>query len=252
MSDGGRHESKSVRVIRGTESRTITKWQRAGWELESQSRASLLRSELTFRRVRPRLTRHVVTVALCGLVLAGTVTAIIVGIATEDGPESASSAQQSAPAAPASPDAVPSPSEAQRKTSWHGDPLEFRFGETASFTSTTGNRAEIPLTFTVSRPREYEPQDPSAVEGTAAYFTVTITNRSDAETWDTAFLISRVLADETEGEKDWGFDSGWSGHDIPPGQSLEFKDGWDVVGMRDLRYELDIDGLAGYTIYFTE
>jgi hypothetical protein len=249
---GGRHESKSVRVIRGTETRTITKWRRAGWELESQSHASFAHSELMFRRVKLKVTRRVVTVALCGLAMAGVVTAIIVGIVTEDVPELASSAHRSVAAAPVSPDATPSPSETQRKTNWAGDQLEFRFGETASFTSTAGNGTGIPMTFTVSGPRKYDPQDPSAVKGTPIYFTVTITNRSDTETWDTAFLFSHVIADETEGEQTWDFDAGWTGHDIPPGQSLEFKDGWDVVEVRDLRYELDIDGLAGYTIYFTE
>lgn len=247
---GGRHESKSVRVIRGTESRAIVKWQRAGWELESQSQGSFVHSELTFHRARPRVTRRVVTVALCGLVLAGVVTAIIVGIVTEDVPEPALSAQSPVPAEPVSPDPTPSPSEAEKETRWDGDQVEFRFGETASFTSTAGNGPEIPLTFTVSGPSEYDPQDPSAVKGTAVYLTVTITNGSDTETWDTAFLLSHAIADETEGEQTWDFDAGWTGHDIPPGRSLEFKDAWDVENMKDLRYELDIDGLAGYTIYF--
>jgi hypothetical protein len=243
---------KSVRVIRGTESRAITKWQRAGWELESQSQASFVHSELTFHRARPRVTRRVVTVAVCGLVLAGVVTAIIVGVVTEDVPEPALSVQSPVPAEPVLPDPTPSSSEAERETRWDGDQVEFRFGETASYTSTAGNGPEIPLTFTVSRPKDYDPKDPSAVKGAAVYFTVTITNRSDTETWDTAFLFSQAIAGETEGEEIWEFDSGWSGHDIPPGQSLEFKDGWDIVDVRDLRYELDIDGLAGYTIYFTE
>jgi hypothetical protein len=182
--------------------------------------------------------------------MVGVVTAIVVGIVTEDVPELASSAQQSAAAAPVSPDATPSPSETQRKTNWDGNQLEFRFGETASFTSTAGSGPEIPLTFTVSGPREYDPQDPSAVKGAAVYFTVTITNRSDTETWDTAFLFSQAITDETEGEETWDFDGGWTGHDIPPGHSLEFKDAWDIEGMKDLRYELDIGGLTGYTIYF--
>lgn len=241
-----------MRVIRGAESGTITKWQRAGWELKSQSKASLVHSELTFYRARPRVTRRLVVLAVCGLVLAGVVAAVIVGIVTEDVPELASSGQSPVPAAPVSPDPTPSSSEAARETRWNGDQVEFRFGETASFTSTAGNGTKIPLTFTVSGPREYEPEDPSAVRGTAVYFAVSITNLSETETWDTAFLLSHTFVNETDGEETWDFDAGWTGHDIPPGQSLEFKDAWDVVDTKGLRYELDIDGLAGYTIYFTE
>ena len=50
--DDVRYELTSVRAIRGTESKTIAKWQQDGWELSSQSQGSMLRTELTFRRVK--------------------------------------------------------------------------------------------------------------------------------------------------------------------------------------------------------
>lgn len=46
---------KSVRVLRGRETRTRKKWQRRGWELANR-RAGRVRTELTFFRARPR--RH--------------------------------------------------------------------------------------------------------------------------------------------------------------------------------------------------
>src|SRR4051794_25450228 len=52
--DDAQYEFKSVRAIRGTEARTIAKWQKAGWELDTQSQGPLLRTEMTFRRVKPK------------------------------------------------------------------------------------------------------------------------------------------------------------------------------------------------------
>jgi hypothetical protein len=51
--DGVRYEFTSAQAIRGNVSRTIAKWQEAGWELDSQ-RQGALRTELTFRRVKPK------------------------------------------------------------------------------------------------------------------------------------------------------------------------------------------------------
>lgn len=44
---------QSAKVVRGTEDRTIRKWQANGWELHTRSHA-LVRTELTFRRVKPK------------------------------------------------------------------------------------------------------------------------------------------------------------------------------------------------------
>jgi hypothetical protein len=47
------YEFKSVRAIRGTGAKTIAKWQKAGWELDTQ-RQGALRIEMTFRRMKPK------------------------------------------------------------------------------------------------------------------------------------------------------------------------------------------------------
>ena len=44
--DDVQYESKDVRAIRGTEARTIAKWQKDGWELVTQSQGPLLQTKL--------------------------------------------------------------------------------------------------------------------------------------------------------------------------------------------------------------
>lgn len=48
------YEFKSVTAVRGTEGRSIAKWQKAGWELVDRSPGTL-RTTLNFRRVKPKL-----------------------------------------------------------------------------------------------------------------------------------------------------------------------------------------------------
>jgi hypothetical protein len=53
VGDDAQYEFKSVQAIRGTGAKTIAKWQKAGWELDTQ-RQGVLRTEMTFRRVKPK------------------------------------------------------------------------------------------------------------------------------------------------------------------------------------------------------
>ncbi|WP_213817105.1 DUF4839 domain-containing protein [Glaciihabitans sp. dw_435] len=53
-SDDPQYESKTALSIRGMESRTIAKLQKEGWEYVSQTPKTLMRSELIFRRIKPR------------------------------------------------------------------------------------------------------------------------------------------------------------------------------------------------------
>ena len=51
--DDVEYEFKDVRAIRGTEARSVSKWQKEGWELVGQQQGAV-RTELNFRRVKPR------------------------------------------------------------------------------------------------------------------------------------------------------------------------------------------------------
>lgn len=51
--DDTQYEYTSVQAVRGTEAKAIAKWERDGWELESRDQG-VLRTELTFRRVKPK------------------------------------------------------------------------------------------------------------------------------------------------------------------------------------------------------
>jgi hypothetical protein len=53
VGDEVQYEFMSARALRGTEARTIAKWEKDGWELDTQSPGTL-RTELTFRRVKPK------------------------------------------------------------------------------------------------------------------------------------------------------------------------------------------------------
>jgi len=50
--DDAQYEFTSVQTIRGGEAKTIAKWKTDGWELDSRDQG-LLRTEMTFRRVKP-------------------------------------------------------------------------------------------------------------------------------------------------------------------------------------------------------
>ncbi|MGY2129404.1 hypothetical protein [Blastococcus sp. SYSU DS0617] len=89
-----------MKTLRGTESRSIAKWQNQGWEFVDQS-AGTLQTTLNFRRPKPPLpTRQIAIGAAVALLLAGVIT---VGALLEDGdgeddratPPSAASTEQS-------------------------------------------------------------------------------------------------------------------------------------------------------------
>jgi hypothetical protein len=153
----------------------------------------------------------------------------------------------------ASPSTEPAKPDSSRETNWSGDQLEFRFGETAPFTSTAGPLPNTQLTFTVSEPSAFTPGDPAdATQAATVYFTVTIQNLSDTETWQPDFVLSQAISGETDGDQIFQRDIIQSRPtEILPGQTISYTDGWSVANANDLTYELDIDGLAGYTIYFT-
>lgn len=75
MADGQpQYEIKVVQAIRGTEARTIAKWQKDGWEVTGQVPGTL-RTEISMRRPKAKLP--VKTIAIAGGVAAVLVVALV-------------------------------------------------------------------------------------------------------------------------------------------------------------------------------
>jgi hypothetical protein len=148
------------------------------------------------------------------------------------------------------------------------DGTNFRFGQTAHFTSTAGSNNN-PLEFTVSAPTAFTPSKNATVfdkrsavgglEGTLqpvnVYFTVTIKNLSSTQAYDPDFVFSDVAettADESVAEVIDGEIEGTTAlEEIPPGKSIIIKDGYSVKNADNIVYELDVDGLAGKSFYWS-
>lgn len=85
--DDAPYEFKFVRAMRGREARTITRWQDGGWEFVRQDQGRL-RTEMTFRRVKPRTKWHpwaVAGVLLLALVIIAVTTTGPVAVDDLDG-----------------------------------------------------------------------------------------------------------------------------------------------------------------------
>ena len=92
-----RYEVKSVKAMRGTESRSIAKWQAQGWELVSQDSATL-HTTLNFRKVKPPLPMRKIVIG--GLVLAALFAVLGVMAALEDNSEKGSPSASGAKVTP--------------------------------------------------------------------------------------------------------------------------------------------------------
>jgi len=73
-------ETKSVQAFRGMEARTVTKWERDGWRLVTQSPGKL-RTELTLERERPKVSKKTLIGAAAALVVQPII--ITIGVITE-------------------------------------------------------------------------------------------------------------------------------------------------------------------------
>lgn len=111
------YEAKTVRAIRGMESRTIKKWEDDGWEVVSQAPGKV-QTEITFRRPKPQ-SRQLLWIVGGGvfvLVLATIITFGVIGERNSAPAESASAVSSETKAAPSkqpspdSADAAPTPS----------------------------------------------------------------------------------------------------------------------------------------------
>lgn len=73
-----RYERKTVKAVRGTDRIVVAKWQKRGWELVDQT-SGTVRTDLTFQRPKPRVTRQslavvALVVALVGVIAIGALT----------------------------------------------------------------------------------------------------------------------------------------------------------------------------------
>jgi hypothetical protein len=262
------YENKIVQAIRGTEDKTIAKWETAGWQLVSRDQGTF-RTALTFRR--SKLKKNLPAAAALAFLLLVAVGGLTLGLifgddenttaAPTDATASSPPADFVTPAAPSEP--VPS------ETTWEEtEDGDLTFGETARFRSTAGDN-DIPLEITVESPVPFTPSEAATVfdarayavrEGqlyeTNVYFTVTIRNLSTSQAFSPDFVFSDVAgtgADDqvsTVVEGDVVGMTGWP-QEIAPGGSFTLKDGYSVKDATAIEYTFDIDGLAGRSFYFS-
>nr|WP_296766901.1 DUF4839 domain-containing protein [Rhodococcus sp. (in: high G+C Gram-positive bacteria)] len=93
-------ETRTVRAVRGMESRTIEKWEGEGWEVVSRAPGKI-RTEITFRRPAPR-SRRLLWIAGGSVFALALATIFAIGIIAEknDAPAEAASPTSSEAAAP--------------------------------------------------------------------------------------------------------------------------------------------------------
>ena len=159
--------------------------------------------------------------------------------------------------APSSP-TTPKPS----ATSVQGDAVlpdgYYRFGKTTQALSASRHRP--PITVSVASPKKFTPKEPA--ENPLAvnlYFLVTVANLSDEEAWSPTILTEACSDRESKSfipcaiPGELIFTNGrWTDYpdELPPGESMTFRVEYSLASADHVTLELDIDGLAGLTIYF--
>lgn len=79
-----KYETKSIRTVRGMEARTKAKWEKLGWEFISVKQLPMLRTEVTFRRVKKKLPAYVLPLAI-GVPAVAVAALVVLGIAVGAG-----------------------------------------------------------------------------------------------------------------------------------------------------------------------
>lgn len=112
--DEVQYEFKSVKAIRGTEARTIAKWEELGWELDTQTPGTL-RTDLTFRRMKKQMPKALLAgiIGFFALVIIGGIAAGIAGGGDDDFKPTASTIKASSSAVPSETpsESMPTPEE---------------------------------------------------------------------------------------------------------------------------------------------
>lgn len=96
------YEFNEVKVLRGTEARAIAKWQKQGWEFVTQSQGAL-RTEMTFRRVKPKVPWRPLAALLGGGVLLMVIVGVAAAIWGGDGTSESTAPPTKAAVAPSGP-----------------------------------------------------------------------------------------------------------------------------------------------------
>lgn len=79
------YETRTVRVVRGLEGRTISKWEAQGWEFVSQSRGKL-QTDILIRRPKQKLPKGLL-LAACVLVSLLVISSAVVALMDQSGDE---------------------------------------------------------------------------------------------------------------------------------------------------------------------
>lgn len=255
--EDSRYETTEVSEFRGTESKTITAKQEEGWELVGQQQGKL-RTTLTFQRPKPKLRwKPLAFLAGAAVVLLGigTVAAII-----EENGSSNPDQSASPPSAAASND---TPAEADPMIC-ETTPMQStcNFGQTAIYDD-PGRFGDTKLEITVAAPVEFRVSDDAVsrygleLQPVNVYFPVTIKNLSP--TPPSGFLVKVTNSQqnywtdlETVPYVDEGSPSVSSVLDLPLSQTIDTKDGYSMKTLTGVEYKLEINGLAGYDVTFTQ
>jgi hypothetical protein len=227
------------------------------------------------RDLRRKQALYICAAALVVLAPVIAVGAILENRAEVDTAAPASTQAASTTVAPVSADQettlASEPPSPEREEPTQYDDYHLQFGQTAYFISRAGG-SNTPLEFTVSAPQQFrlsrnailfEADSPVTMRGKRqpvnVYFTVTVKNTSKTESWDADFLFSSVtgtgdddvVSEVRDGDVDTVSSIG-NGRDLRPGESATVKDGFSVRTADDIQYELDVDGLAGQSFYWTK
>ena len=211
MSDRVTYESKTVRTLRGTEERTVAKWQKLGWEHVSTEKWTL-QSVITLRRSKPKPPWRLIG-ALGGFVAIVIVVSLIMSAVTGDGGEEPSAATSplislhaagsSSPSGSASAaQSTPTPSEADSAESGSAVMGESESSSTSSEETLTidNNQDLASLLAGPGRPSEAE-QFAEKYAGKLIEFDANIGEMTNHGNYDTRFDILILAGDYSTTEQ---------------------------------------------------
>ncbi|GGF50673.1 hypothetical protein GCM10010922_28230 [Microbacterium sorbitolivorans] len=132
VSSEAEYETRVVRSVRGMENRTISKWEKEGWEVVSQATGKV-RSEITIRRAKPKSRLRAIAIAGSAAAAALAVV-IVIGVISEqrsgnsdEDPSSAAAdgpSEQQESSESAAPEEAPTPTEiSEPEVSASNDPV---------------------------------------------------------------------------------------------------------------------------------